>query len=172
MRKIRKINGSYRLILFLFCLFLISSVRGQNSISIRASATVVEATGIQLIPIRDMIIDESSAQNGILDISPVTDEKAGKILVKGQINSSIRLSYLNEMALVNSAGDGTLVCKYSVSGYKSDNQRASQLLDMIERIVQFNEKGEYYLWLGGKIDLSRAKPGSYDGEFTIQIEYI
>jgi hypothetical protein len=39
-------------------------------------------------------------------------------------------------------------------------------------VVQFNEKGEYYLWLGGKVDLSKARPGSYDGEFTIQIEYI
>jgi hypothetical protein len=76
------------------------------------------------------------------------------------------------MSLVNTSGDGTLVCKYSVSGFKSDNQRASQLLDQVERIVQFNENGEFYLWLGGRVDLTRARPGNYDGEFTIQIEYI
>lgn len=156
----------------LSCFFLISSLQGQTSGIIRASATVVEATGIQLIPMKDMIIDEASAQDGILNISPVTDEKAGKLLVKGKVNSSIRLSYLNEMALVNTSGDGTLVCKYVVSGYRTDNQSASQLLDQVERIVQFNEKGEFYLWLGGRVDLSRARPGSYDGEFTIQIEYI
>jgi hypothetical protein len=144
----------------------------QNSISIRASATVVEATGIELVPMKDMIIDESSAQDGILNISPVTDDKAGKILVKGKSNSSVRLTYLNEMLLVNTEGDGTLVCRYSVSGYKTDNQRASQILDMVERVVQFNEKGEFYLWLGGRVDLTKAKPGSYNGEFTIQIEYI
>ena len=144
----------------------------QTSGTIHASATVVEATGIQLIPMKDMIIDEASAKDGLLEISPVTDEKAGKMLVKGKANSSIRLSYLDELSLVNSSGEGTLVCKYVVSGFRTDNQGASQLLDQVERIVQFNEKGEFYLWLGGRVNLTRARPGSYDGEFTIQIEYI
>ena len=161
-------------IMLAFCLFLLfqPGARSQTSGSIRASATVLEATDIQLITMKDMMIDESTAQDGILNIAPVTDEKAGKILIKGKANSSIRLSYLNEMLLVNSSGVGTLVCKYSVSGYKSDNQGASQLLDMVERVILLNEKGEFYLWLGGTIDLSKARPGSYDGEFTIQIEYI
>ncbi|MFZ4522472.1 MAG: hypothetical protein ACOYNC_12255 [Bacteroidales bacterium] len=154
--------------LLIFC----DTVTAQTSGTIHASATVVEATGIQLIPMKDMIIDEASAKDGILEISPVSDEKAGKMLVKGKANSSIRLSYLNELSLVNSSGEGTLVCKYVVSGFKSDNQGASQLLDQVERIVQFNDKGEFYLWLGGRVNLSRARPGSYDGEFTIQIEYI
>ena len=159
-------------IVFCFYFLFQQEMQAQTSGSIHASATVVEATDIQLITMKDMMIDQSAAQNGILTISPVTDEKAGKILVKGKVNSSIRLSYLNEMLLVNSSGDGTLVCKYSVSGYKSDNQRASQLLDVVERVVLLNENGEFYLWLGGTVDLSRAKPGNYDGEFTIQIEYI
>jgi hypothetical protein len=76
------------------------------------------------------------------------------------------------MTLVNTTGDGVLSCKYLLSGFRSDNQGASQLLDQVERIVQFNEKGEYYLWLGGRVDLNNARPGNYDGEFTIQIEYI
>jgi hypothetical protein len=150
----------------------LTDLHGQTSGTIRSAATVVEATGIVLIPMKDMTIDEAGATDGILDISPVTDEKAGKMLVTGKPNTSIRLSYLDEMALVNTAGEGTLVCKYVLSGHRTDNQRASQLLDQVERVVQFNEKGEYYLWLGGKVNLSNARPGSYDGEFTIQIEYI
>jgi hypothetical protein len=149
-----------------------ANVKGQTSGNIRTAATVVEATGIELIPMKDMVIDEAGATNGILEISPVTDEKAGKMLVTGKPNSSVRLSYLDEMSLVNTAGEGTLVCKYVLSGHRTDNQRASQLLDQVERVVQFNDKGEYYLWLGGKVNLSNARPGSYDGEFTIQIEYI
>ena len=157
---------------FLCFVLLGYALHAQNNISIRASASVIDVTGIQLIPMKDMVIDESYAKDGILDISPITDDKAGKILVKGRVNSSVRLSYLNEMSLVNTSGDGTLVYKYSVSGFKSDNQRASQLLDQVERVVQFNENGEFYLWLGGRVDLTRARPGNYDGEFTIQIEYI
>ncbi len=172
MKETGKIRVGFQMGFILSCFFLFSTLYGQNSISIRASATVVEATGIQLIPLQDIVIDESSAQNGILEISPVMDEKAGKILIKGKINSMIRLSYVNQLALVNSSGEGTLVFNYVVSGYRSDNQRASQLLDQIERNVQFNENGDYYLWVGGKVDLNQARPGSYEGEFTIQIEYI
>jgi hypothetical protein len=160
------------IVLFLLVFLNNPTLSGQNSISIRASATVVEATGIELITLKDINIDEASAQNGSLEISPLTSERAGKMLVKGKSNSSIRLSYLNQLALVNTSGDGTIVFQYVVSGNRTDNQNASQPLDQIERIVQFNERGEYYLWLGGTVDLTNATPGSYDGEFTIQIEYI
>ena len=156
----------------LFFIFLLSAVHGQNSISISASATVVESAGIELITLKDITVDESSAQNGSLDISPLTSDKAGKMLVKGKSNSSIRLSYMNQLALVNTTGDGSITFDYIVNGNKEDNQAASQPLDQIERIVQFNDRGEYYLWLGGHVDISNAQPGSYDGEFTIQIEYI
>jgi hypothetical protein len=160
------------IVLFLLVFLNNPTLSGQNSISIRASATVVEATGIELITLKDINIDEASAQNGSLEISPLTSERAGKMLVKGKSNSSIRLSYLNQLALVNTSGDGTIVFQNVVSGNRTDNQNASQPLDQIERIVQFNERGEYYLWLGGTVDLTNATPGSYDGEFTIQIEYI
>ena len=172
MNKLKKISTIYLTLSFLFCIFLLPALRGQNTISITASATVVEATGIELITLKDINIDESFAVDGILDIKPLTSDKAGKMLVKGKANSSIRLSYMNQLALVNTTGDGTIVFKYEVTGFKTDNQNASQPLDQIERVVQFNEKGEYYLWLGGQVDLNNAKPGSYDGEFTIEIEYI
>ena len=172
MKDIRKMVGHSRTGTLLFFLFCISTLHCQTEISIKAAATVIEAAGIELITLKDITIDQASAQNGVLNISPLTDETAGKMLVKGKINSSIRLSYMNQLSLVNSSGDGTIIFQYVVSGNKSDNQRASQPLDQIERIVQFNEKGEYYLWLGGQVDLTNATPGSYDGEFTIQIEYI
>ena len=166
------IYNTFRLWSLLCCLFLTMALQGQNEISIRASANVVEVTGIELIPLKDMIVDEASAKDGLLDISPVTDEKAGKVLVKGKINAQVRLTYVRDMFLTNSSGDGSIIFKYVLSGFSSDNQHASQLLEQVERVVQFNEKGEYYLWLGGQVNLSDSKPGSYEGEFTIEIEYI
>jgi hypothetical protein len=159
--------------LFLCLLFLFQpGIHAQSSVSIRASATVVEETGIQMIPINDMIIDESAAQNDIIDISPITDGSAGKIMVKGKINSIIRLSYLHQQVVVNTSGVGTLVFEYVVSGFPSDDQHASQLLDALDNVPQFNEKGEYYLWVGGRADLNNARPGNYEGEFILEIEYM
>lgn len=172
MQILKKPYRSYQILSILCCLFLVPAIYGQNSISITASATVVEASGIELITLKDITVDESFARDGILEILPLTSDKAGKMLIKGKSNSSIRLSYLNQLALLNSTGDGSIIFNYVVTGNKTDNQNASQLLDQIERVVQFNEKGEYYLWLGGTVNLINAKPGSYDGEFTIEIEYI
>jgi len=165
----------YTHVLFIVSMMLtvpFSTIMGQSSYSITASATVVEATGIELITLKDITIDETSAENGLLTISPLTDEKAGKMLIRGKPNSTIRLSYMNQLALVNTTGQGTIEFDYVVSGNKNDNQAASQPLDQVERIVQFSETGEYYLWLGGQVDLSKALPGNYDGEFTIEIEYV
>jgi hypothetical protein len=156
------------------CLILLFQpvLHAQKSVSIRASATVVEETGIQLVPINDMIIDESSAHNQIIDISPITDQAAGKILVKGKINAMIRLSYRHQQIVVNTSGEGTLAFDYVVSGFPSDDQKASRFLDALENAPQFNEKGEYYLWVGGRVDIGNARPGSYEGEFILEIEYI
>jgi hypothetical protein len=125
MKDIRKMVGHSRTGTLLFFLFCISTLHGQTEISIKAAATVIEAAGIELITLKDITIDQASAQNGVLNISPLTDETAGKMLVKGKINSSIRLSYMNQLSLVNSSGDGTIIFQYVVSGNKSDNQRAS-----------------------------------------------
>ena len=157
-----------------FCMLLIfqPTSHAQFWVSIQASATVLEATNIQIITIKDMIIDESSAPNGSLNISPITNESAGKILVKGKINALIRLSYLHQQVVENTTGIGTFLLDYVVSGFQSDNQHASQMLDGIEHVPQFNEKGEFYLWVGGWIDLNNARPGNYEGEFIFEIEYI
>ena len=154
------------------CLILMTVLNGQSTISIKASATVVQVEGIELITLKDLIIDEASSESKILNISPVVDENAGKMLVRGKVNSSVRLTYVKDLFLSNTTGDGSIIFKYSMSGNRTDNQMASQPLDQVERIIQFNEKGEYYLWLGGQVDLSNARPGSYAGEFTLQIEYI
>jgi len=156
------------------CLLLLfpPGIHAQSSVNIRASATVVEETGIQLISINDMIIDETAAHNEIIDISPITDASAGKIQIMGKINAMIRLSYLHQQVVVNTSGDGTLLFDYVVSGFPSDNQKASRFLDALENAPQFNEKGEYYLWIGGRIDINNGRPGNYEGEFILEIEYI
>jgi hypothetical protein len=160
--------------MFALCMLLISQpgIHAQPSVSIRASAMVVDAVDIQLIPLNDMIIDESLAVAGFLNISPITDVTAGKIMVKGKVNAMIRLSYLHQQVVINTSGEGTLVFDYVVSGFPSDDQKASMFLDAPENVPQFNKEGEYYLWVGGQVNITNARPGNYEGEFILEIEYI
>jgi hypothetical protein len=64
------------------------------------------------------------------------------------------------------------VFKYQIAGSTIDYQITSEILRNDNRNVRFNTEGRFYLWIGGTVDVSLAKPGAYQGEFTIEIEYI
>ncbi len=165
-------------ILFLLLLIpVMLPAQNQNdtgtSVNITASATVV-SNGIEMVTISDMgILQASQLQDGdeIL-INPIFDSEAGIMRASGEPNAEIRVSFLSEMEVARREGPGIIFFEYDVSGYPGDNQQASELLDLLEREVRFNEEGIFYFWIGGTIDLSEALPGNYDGEFTIEIEYM
>lgn len=143
-----------------------------KSVSIKSTATVIEVQEIEMITMQDMVLDQANIENGFIYISPKRDPQAGFMIIKGRANSKVRINYLNDLNLHNAIGDGKLKFHYEVTGYPFNNQRASQVLDSADPIIQFNEEGLYYLWIGGKVNVKDANPGNYLGEFTFQIEYI
>jgi len=144
-----------------------------TSISISASATVVGGD-IELITISDMgVLDASRLQEGMeVYINPIFDAEAGIMRASGTPNAELRVSYLADMEVTRREGPGSLFFTYEVSGSPGDNQRESELLTETERELRFNNEGVFYFWIGGRVDLSNAQPGNYDGEFTIEIEYM
>lgn len=145
----------------------------QNStISINAQATVVDKSQIELITIKNIDIDESAAVNGIIYVSPKYDSKAAVMMVKGKSSAKIRVKFPPTVEIMNTTGSGRLLLHYEIYGYPGDNQSASQPIDAVENTLQMSSDRKYFFWIGGRIDISQATPGSYDGEFTIQIEYI
>ncbi len=175
------LNYEYRLFsLFMFLMMLfIPGLWGQNhnnnerSVNISASATVIGGD-IELETISDMgIIDaQRMQQDNVVYINPVFDPEAGIMRARGNPGAQIRVSYLEEMEVTRREGPGSLFFVYEVSAFAGNNQRESELLDQIERELRFNDEGELFFYIGGRVDLSQALPGNYDGEFTIEIEYI
>ena len=163
------------MLLFMVHPILLAAQNQNNgtSISISASATVVGGD-IDISTITDMgIIDAQRTQEGsVLYINPVFDTQAGIMRASGNPGAQIRVSYLSEMVIERREGEGTITFNYEISGFESNNQRESELLDQIERELRFNEDGEFYFFIGGTVDLSNALPGNYDGEFTMEIEYM
>ena len=164
--------------MLMFLLYL-PRITGQTqngngrSVNISASATVIGGD-IELETISDMgIIDaQRLQQDNIIYINPVFDPEAGIMRARGNPGALIRVSYLEEMEVTRREGPGSLFFVYEVSGYAGDNQRESELLDQIERELRFNDEGEFFFFIGGRVDLTEALPGNYDGEFTIEIEYM
>ena len=146
---------------------------GMRSVSITATATVI-GNAIELLTISEMSLIQASQlqQQDEVYINPVFDPEAGIMKAIGQPHSQVRVSYISEREIFRKEGPGSLVFHYEVSGYGRDSQRESELLVDLEREVRLNENGEFYFWIGGRVNLENAVSGSYDGEFTIEIEYI
>lgn len=151
-----------------------SAVIAQNanrSISgLEVTATIVP--DIQIMTIRDINMMDVEAANNILTISPLNNVNAGLMLATGRPNAQIRLNYLKQLEMIRTDGPGQLMITYQVSVYQEDNQRASRLFETIEEALRFSELGKLYIWVGGVIDLNKAYPGNYEGEFTIELEYM
>ena len=163
----------FRYILPILLLLSAFTLQAQKTtVSIKAQATVIDKAEIELVTIKYLDIDAGMAVNGIINISAKRDGQAGVMMVKGRPDASFRISFAPVVQIQNSAGKGSLTLKYEMYGYSSDNQAASEPIDAAARTLKINSDGQYYFWLGGIIDISKARPGKYEGEFTLEIEYI
>lgn len=143
----------------------------ENAVSISVTAEV-SATGINMITLQTLQPALAEAVNNIITIIPTESARAGKMLAEGDPGSGIRIQFLPTRVLTREDGPETLTFTYYVAGNSVDDQETAELLDDENRNFTFNENGEFYFWIGGQVDVSTAVPGRYQGEFTIEVEYI
>lgn len=152
--------------------FGLSVAQPGKSGTIKTSANVVPVSEIETITLKDLEIDLSMAVKGVIQINPLRDSQVGLIMLKGKPNAPIKVTFLPKIELSNKNGKGLLSFEYQVFGFHDNNQLASEPIDAIDRNIRFSNQGIYYLWIGGKIETNNARPGNYEGEFTLEIEYI
>ncbi len=161
--------------IFLFSLLFYSTTavaQQQNGISaeITVSANVIQT--IELITVNTIELGNMQPGQKVVSINPVSDLNAGYMIAIGTPDAEFRLSYLSEKELVQTDGSGTIIFRYNISGSTEDVQSTSELLQSDNRNISFNSNGRYYIWVGGTINLENAAPGMYEGDFTIEIDYI
>lgn len=143
------------------------------SVSIVVSATVDGmASEVIIVTLRDMNLDQQLTRAGVLEVNPVTDGEAGKIRAEGMPNAEVRISFLSQRELLRDEGAEYLTFYYRIAGNDIDDQASAEILDLDNRDYTLNEDGEFYFWIGGEVDLRNAVHGAYDGEFTVEIEYL
>lgn len=150
----------------------ISAFAQENSpdISISVSAEVIST--IEMITIQSMNLTKEEAVNNHIQINPQNSANAGKMIAIGTPNSDIRISFLEQRELTRQRGTESLLFNYRVAGNSQDDQSTAEILGQENRDFEFNEQGRFYLWIGGSVDISTASPGNYQGEFTLEVEYI
>lgn len=163
----------YPVIILLFISWLpTQTVQGQDQFSATVTTSARVVHSIELITIKTLTI--GSLQPGQVEIyvNPINNVNAGFMIAQGIPGAEFRLNYLPQRELSQIDGDGTLFFNYEISGNSVENQSTSEILEYDNRNLEFNEEGKYYIWVGGRINLENAAPGNYEGDFTIEIDYI
>lgn len=140
------------------------------SAQINVSAEVIQS--IELITVSTMQFGDMQPGQKEIYVNPVNDLNAGHMIAIGTPEAEFRLNYLPERILTQTNGSSSLAFEYEISGSTEDDQASSELLELDNRNIRFNSEGRYYIWVGGRVNLENAAPGNYEGDFTIEIDYI
>ncbi len=144
----------------------------EPSISISVSARVKAGQPVELTTLHNMNIKGENKDGNEIYISPMTNVNAGLMRANGSPRSQVHLTYQISEVINEKYSEDTVAINYEISINRERVQNASTLISTGEVVLDFDDSGVYYLWLGGNINLSGAVGGLYVGQFTIEIAYI
>jgi len=157
-------------------LFLLSNLSAQNSSDTKTSATLNVSVNVidhlEMITLRNINIGTVLPSQILIDVDPRIDPGAGLIKVSGQNFSPLELDFTQQIEMVNSITNGILLVKYNISGGTTNNQNSSVKIIETPKSIILSNSGEYFIWVGCSFNLSDIEPGSYDGEFGIEVDYV
>lgn len=137
---------------------------------INIEANIVQS--IQLITVKSMSFGSVEPGQEEVYVNPVNDVNAGYMIAIGTPGSEFRLDYFQQRTLYHTAGGNDLSFEYEISANEIEDQASSELLEFNDRNLTFNEEGIFHIWVGGRVNITNAEPGNYEGDFTIEIDYI
>ena len=154
--------------------FTANSYAQQNYTEVNAqidiTASVIQS--IELITVNSMNFGNAQPGQVELFINPANDVNAGYMIAIGTPGAEFRLDYVEQIRLTQVDGPGFLTFTYELSANDLEEQSTSEIIEFENRNFRFNNEGRYYIWLGGRVNLENALPGNYEGDFTIEIDYI
>lgn len=142
----------------------------KASITVRVGAEIVSS--IEMVTLRNIRFGKVQPSQQILRINPITDNKTGKMKIIGQPNGTIRVNYQETHSLQQIEGNYSVNFEYRLAGNSVDNQETSDFIDFNNFEAQLNQDGEYFIWVGGNVQVSELQPGNYQGDFTVEVEYM
>lgn len=163
-----------------FCLVIIISLalsgytysQDDNGISANVNVSAEVIQSIELITVSSMQFGNTQPGQDEIYVNPINSVNAGFMIAVGTPEAEFRLYYLPERELTQIDGDGILTFEYEISGNDIEDQSSAELLDTDNRNLRFNNDGRFFIWVGGRVNLENAQPGNYEGDFTIEIDYI
>ncbi len=137
------------------------------SVSINSSESAVELTTVT-----NMNLGQITQNQVEVFVDPLTDPGAGLMRATGRPNASVRISFQASRELIRVGGGAILNFTYMISGNTIEEQTTAELLREENRDIRLGPSGEYFFWIGGRMNLEGVVFGQYEGEFTIEIDYL
>lgn len=130
-------------------------------------------TQIVIESLSDLILDNEDGNIETVIIDPRSDVNASIIRVEGQRGLQIRINFPEEEELSPiDTSDGRIKLRYLVSWNTVQDQRGSTELVTQNDELRIGQDGILYLWMGGEVDISQAREGTYLGNFFLEVEYL
>lgn len=169
----------------------------SNHALLHAQTTEFSTSGTTSITVSGTVIQDLSAQNIILDIEqevnfvpendnetvlvvdpvsdPVTFDPAfagsGFAVAKGEPGARFTISFPSVIELTHAEEGSVLILEYFVAHSPTDDQQSAERVRQVSEEFVLNSEGEYYFWFGGRVDVSDAVDGEYDGDLFLEVEY-
>jgi len=163
----------YRILFIISTLPLITLAQDEQElrsamVHVNVSATVIES--IEMLTLSDFNIGPVQPSQREIVIDPGQDAGAALLMFSGSPEREIRLTYTPQVQLTKPDAP-SLTAYYSLQGYTENEQGSSVPLEENPATVSLSDEGEYYVWIGVRLNIEQATSGAYDGDCAIEVEY-
>ncbi len=146
----------------------------QNSDPLSASVEVSISANIreylETITLNNIDVGTIQPSQQEIRLNPRLDQGAGLIQIRGSAGTDIRVSFTQQVEMVNSTTNHIMTVYYSLSGNDVNEQNSSSPIADNPTEAILNSRGEYFIWIGCYFSLDGVTPGQYDGDFVIEVE--
>ncbi len=144
--------------------------QSSETVSIRVGLAI--ESSIEIETISNINLGRVQPGQGEVFIDPKSDPGAGLLKLSGRPDALIRISFAERRELIRVGGGGVIQFLYQLAGSTRDEQTTAELLQLENRDLRMASNGEYFIWVGGTVTLDGVVFGQYEGEFTIEIDYL
>lgn len=150
----------------------VAAQNGDNGRFITITVSAQIQSTVEIETRNNINLGRVSPGQEFVTINPREDPGAGLLRVSGSPGMLFRVSFQETRELVRIGGGRNLMFTYDVSGAQTDNQLLSEPITRENRDLRMSDDGEFFFWVGGTLDLQGDIFGQYEGEFTIEVDFI
>jgi len=158
-------------LLLLLSLNLWAQKSSPSNATANLNVSVTVTDRLEMITLKDINIGSVLPSQVQVTVDPQDDQRAGIIKITGGSSARIKLSFTQQVEMVNSTTGGILLVKYRLSGNPLNEQNSSFQILKNPTSLDLSETGDYYIWVGCSFGLENIEPGNYDGNFGIEVDY-